>query len=45
MMCTSAPLSNRWVANVCRKVCTVTCLVNPAAAQGHTQGMPDMGNS
>jgi hypothetical protein len=37
MMRTSAPLSNRWVANVCRKVCTVTCLLKPAAAQAERQ--------
>jgi hypothetical protein len=34
---TSAPLSKRWVANVCRKVCTVTCLLKPAAAQAERQ--------
>src|SRR5262245_53599202 len=37
MMRTSAPLSKRWVANVCRKVCTVTCLLKRAAAQAERQ--------
>ena len=37
MMRTSAPLSSRWVANVCRSVCTVTCLLTPAAAQAERQ--------
>ena len=37
MMRTSAPLSSRWVANVCRSVCTVTCLLRPAAAQAERQ--------
>ena len=37
MMRTSAPLSKRWVANVCRKVCTVTVLLKPAAAQSERQ--------
>ena len=36
-MRTSAPLSKRWVANVCLKVCTVTCLLKPAAAQAERQ--------
>src|SRR5215468_651319 len=37
MIRTSAPLSKRWVANVCRKVCTVTCLFKTAAAQAERQ--------
>jgi hypothetical protein len=37
MMRTSAPLCKRWVANVCLKVCTVTCLLKPAAAQAERQ--------
>jgi hypothetical protein len=32
-MRTSAPLYKRWVSNVCLKVCTVTGLLKPAAAQ------------
>ena len=37
MMRTSAPLSKRWVANVCLKVCTVIGLLKPAAAQAERQ--------
>jgi hypothetical protein len=36
MMRTSAPLSKRWVANVCRRVCTVT--VTQRADDGLAQG-------
>jgi len=37
MMRTSAPLSKRWVANVCLKVCTVIGLLKPAAVQAERQ--------
>lgn len=37
MMRTSAPFSRRWVANVCRSVCTVTDLLKPAAVQAERQ--------
>ena len=39
MMRTSAPLSKRWVANV---VCSVTCLLKPAAVQAERQAACNM---
>ena len=38
MMRTSVPLSNRWVAKLCRSVCTVTRLASPAARAGRAAG-------
>ena len=37
MMRMSVPLSRRWVAKLCRSVCTVTRLASPAAAQAERQ--------
>ena len=33
----SVPPSSRWVAKLCRSVCTVTCLARPAAARADRQ--------
>ena len=33
----SVPDSSRWVAKLCRKVCTVTCLLRPEAARARWQ--------
>ena len=37
MMRMSVPLSSRWVAKLCRNVCTVTRLLSPDAAQAERQ--------
>ena len=37
MMRMSVPFSSRWVAKLCRRVCTVTRLAKPAAAHAERQ--------